>query len=50
MGKDNVEEFDFEQARRDESNLTKAGGGWKEDTKDPAVEFLKEIRKETEED
>lgn len=47
---DNVEEFDFEQARKDEANLTKAGKGWEEDTGDPATELLKEIRKETEED
>ena len=41
---------DFEQAATDERNLRIAGRGWEEDTKDIAVEFLKEIREETEED
>lgn len=53
MGKnkdDNVSEYDFQGSNKDDKNLTKAGKGWEEDTKDPAIELLKGIRQETEED
>lgn len=44
---DNVEEYDFEQSRKDDNNLSKAGHGWDEDSGDPAIELLKEIREDT---
>ena len=40
--------YDFERSRRDDENLTKAGNGWKEDTKDTAIELLKLIREDVE--
>lgn len=47
---DKVTEFDFKQAKIDDRNLTKAGQGWKEDSGDEAIEFMKGIREDTEED
>lgn len=48
--KDKVTKYDFQQSQKDDKNLTKAGKGWKEDTEDPAIELLKAIREDTEED
>lgn len=51
MGKDkDVTDYDFQQSRRDDDNLTRAGKGWKEDSGDDAIELLKAIREDTEED
>lgn len=51
MGKDKkVTKYDFEQSGKDDRNLTKASQGWQEDSGDPAIELLKNIREDTEED
>lgn len=51
MAKDKkVTEYDFEQSRKDDDNLKKAGQGWEEDSGDEAIELLKAIREDTEED
>lgn len=47
---DNVEEFDFEQARKDEKNLNVAGNRWEEDIDDPAIEHMRLIREDVEHD
>lgn len=51
MAKDKkVTEYNFEQSAKDDRNLTKAGKGWQEGSEDPAIELLKAIREDTEED
>lgn len=46
--KDDDEVLNLAEIRKDDSNLNVAAKGWDEDTKDPAIELLKQLREGTE--